>query len=180
MLNAQTCLANDSNFSVQGPDYTQNNYIATQGPLPNTIYEFWLMVQQNVRRAGTANQCCQKIAMLTDLVENGRQKCAAYFPVRLDDRLVVMNTARPGQEHLHKLTVDAEDRRPSTQLATFEGNCFVVQNQVSLITIYLTLIFLILIWKCRIVCVKGDHCKEWIYNTKAARSSIFRRWNGQG
>lgn len=73
--------------------------------------------------------------MLTDLTENGRQKCAAYFPVQLEDRLVVMDTTRStrnnqDQQQQHKLNVDAEDRRPSTQLAQFEGNCFVVQNQV--------------------------------------------------
>ncbi|XP_052873702.1 uncharacterized protein LOC128279021 [Anopheles cruzii] len=74
----------NANF-IKGPDYANNSYIATQGPLPNTIYEFWLMVHQNiVRTAATAEGCPprleQKIVMLTNFVENGRQKCAIYFP----------------------------------------------------------------------------------------------------
>lgn len=32
--------------NFQGPDYASNSYIATQGPMPNTIYDFWLMVYQ--------------------------------------------------------------------------------------------------------------------------------------
>uniref|UniRef100_A0A182KB36 Tyrosine-protein phosphatase domain-containing protein n=1 Tax=Anopheles christyi TaxID=43041 RepID=A0A182KB36_9DIPT len=72
---------------IKGPDYANNSYIATQGPLPNTIYEFWLMVYQNVARtamvAGKSPAIAgleQKIVMLTNFVENGRQKCAIYFP----------------------------------------------------------------------------------------------------
>uniref|UniRef100_A0A182TUK1 Protein-tyrosine-phosphatase n=1 Tax=Anopheles melas TaxID=34690 RepID=A0A182TUK1_9DIPT len=75
-----------------GPDYANNSYIATQGPLPNTIYEFWLMVYQNVARTATvAGRSCasagleQKIVMLTNFVENGRQKCAIYFPQTADE-----------------------------------------------------------------------------------------------
>ncbi|EAU77661.2 AGAP007118-PA [Anopheles gambiae str. PEST] len=77
---------------IKGPDYANNSYIATQGPLPNTIYEFWLMVYQNVVRTATvAGRSCasagleQKIVMLTNFVENGRQKCAIYFPQTADE-----------------------------------------------------------------------------------------------
>ncbi|KFB43267.1 hypothetical protein ZHAS_00011049 [Anopheles sinensis] len=90
---------------IKGPDYASNCYIATQGPLPNTIYEFWLMVHQNIIRAATASPAspgsptgttaeqAQKIVMLTNFVENGRQKCAVYFPQEEGDWLAFGSTA---------------------------------------------------------------------------------------
>ncbi|XP_017489720.1 PREDICTED: uncharacterized protein LOC108377930 [Rhagoletis zephyria] len=77
---------------IKGPDYTSKCYVATQGPLPNTIFEFWLMVYQNTRRyfqttdnkAGTL-QFYQKVIMLTNFAENNRQKCAVYFPIELNE-----------------------------------------------------------------------------------------------
>ncbi|XP_073812364.1 protein tyrosine phosphatase-ERK/Enhancer of Ras1 [Musca autumnalis] len=85
---------------IKGPDYTSKCYIATQGPLPNTIYEFWLMIYQNTkkyikiskgpdspsRRQGKLlQQYYQKIVMLTNFMENNRQKCSVYFPVELNE-----------------------------------------------------------------------------------------------
>ncbi|XP_059613573.1 uncharacterized protein LOC132259810 [Phlebotomus argentipes] len=77
---------------IKGPDGTHNAYIATQGPMPNTIYEFWLMVMQNVRRCGES-AADQKIAMLTEFVESGRTKCAVYFPTEVKQVLVFANGA---------------------------------------------------------------------------------------
>lgn len=56
--------------------------------MQNTIYEFWLMIYENIEKVGGG---LQKVAMLTDFIENGRQKCAIYFPVELDDYLVFTN-----------------------------------------------------------------------------------------
>ncbi|GAB0096823.1 hypothetical protein DMENIID0001_123910 [Sergentomyia squamirostris] len=78
--------------SIKGPDGTHNAYIATQGPMPNTIYEYWLMVMQNVRRCGEDARE-QKIAMLTEFVESGRTKCAVYFPTDVNQVLVFANGA---------------------------------------------------------------------------------------
>ncbi|XP_055712959.1 pneumococcal serine-rich repeat protein [Phlebotomus papatasi] len=78
---------------IKGPDGTHNAYIATQGPMPNTIYEFWLMVMQNVRRCGEECRSDQKIAMLTEFVESGRTKCAVYFPTEVNQVLVFANGA---------------------------------------------------------------------------------------
>lgn len=74
-------------MDFQGPDYTHNSYIATQGPMSNTIYDFWLMIYQNYSKhlkMHTSNVDAlpfqQKIAMLTDIIENDESKCAIYFP----------------------------------------------------------------------------------------------------
>lgn len=48
-----------------------NRYIATQGPMENTIVEFWRMVQQ---------ESSNFIVMLTTIIERGRVKCDQYWP----------------------------------------------------------------------------------------------------
>lgn len=46
-------------------------YIATQGPLPHTTFEFWDMVH---------HEQASMIVMLTNFYEEGRCKCHYYFP----------------------------------------------------------------------------------------------------
>ncbi|XP_069876502.1 tyrosine-protein phosphatase non-receptor type 20 isoform X4 [Dipodomys merriami] len=53
-------------------------YIATQGPLPNTIDDFWLMVLENN---------CNVIAMITREIEGGNVKCHHYWPYSLKEPL---------------------------------------------------------------------------------------------
>ncbi|XP_007936872.1 tyrosine-protein phosphatase non-receptor type 20 [Orycteropus afer afer] len=49
-------------------------YIATQGPLPGTINDFWQMVLENQSNV---------IAMMTREIEDGTVKCHRYWPISL-------------------------------------------------------------------------------------------------
>ncbi|XP_050530528.1 tyrosine-protein phosphatase non-receptor type 4 [Daktulosphaira vitifoliae] len=62
--------ANYINMEIPGSGII-NRYIATQGPLPTTIGDFWQMVLESRSNL---------IVMVTALVEKGRQKCAKYWP----------------------------------------------------------------------------------------------------
>ncbi|XP_038205061.1 tyrosine-protein phosphatase non-receptor type 20 isoform X3 [Arvicola amphibius] len=53
-------------------------YIATQGPLPETIEDFWQMVMENN---------CNVIAMITREIEGGVIKCQSYWPISLKEPL---------------------------------------------------------------------------------------------
>uniref|UniRef100_A0AAQ4RQU4 Receptor-type tyrosine-protein phosphatase kappa n=1 Tax=Gasterosteus aculeatus aculeatus TaxID=481459 RepID=A0AAQ4RQU4_GASAC len=57
-------------FVFQGY-HRPNHYIATQGPMQETVFDFWRMVWQENTAA---------IVMVTNLVEVGRVKCCKYWP----------------------------------------------------------------------------------------------------
>ncbi|XP_061695931.1 receptor-type tyrosine-protein phosphatase N2-like isoform X2 [Syngnathoides biaculeatus] len=65
----------NSNYINASPimDHDPRNpaYIATQGPLPSTVADFWQMVWENG---------CVVIVMLTPLVESGVKQCYHYWP----------------------------------------------------------------------------------------------------
>ncbi|KAH8555980.1 protein-tyrosine phosphatase-like protein [Umbelopsis sp. PMI_123] len=74
--------ANDYiNASHIVPPYNiPRSYIASQGPVEESICDFWTMILE---------QNSQIIVCLTPEVENGRQKCARYWPIWEQDRVKV-------------------------------------------------------------------------------------------
>ncbi|CAK1546401.1 unnamed protein product [Leptosia nina] len=88
----------NANF-IKGHEYTKNCYIATQGPLPNTIYDFWLMVRQNnidyLSLRPNSGPVVQKIIMLTNFIENNRQKCEKYFPLEINEDITIEQPESP-------------------------------------------------------------------------------------
>ncbi|CAF94630.1 unnamed protein product, partial [Tetraodon nigroviridis] len=61
------------------PGYNSNReYIATQGPLPSTLNDFWQMVWE---------QRVKGIVMVTNCTEKGRVKCERYWPAVNKPRL---------------------------------------------------------------------------------------------
>ncbi|XP_076678842.1 uncharacterized protein LOC143374540 isoform X2 [Andrena cerasifolii] len=56
---------------VRGPKNAMRYYIACQAPMEATVTDFWRMIWE---------QQCKVIIMLTDLVENGVEKCIEYIP----------------------------------------------------------------------------------------------------
>uniref|UniRef100_A0A8C4LWQ5 Receptor-type tyrosine-protein phosphatase eta n=1 Tax=Equus asinus asinus TaxID=83772 RepID=A0A8C4LWQ5_EQUAS len=71
-LSIQTHSTDDYINANYMPGYhSKRDFIATQGPLPNTLKDFWRMVwEKNI----------YAIVMLTKCVEQGRTKCEEYWP----------------------------------------------------------------------------------------------------
>lgn len=73
LVNSSTGDYINANYvNMEIPNGTINRFIATQGPLANTITDFWRMVQQ---------ESSHLVVMLTTVMEGGRQKCHQYWPV---------------------------------------------------------------------------------------------------
>ncbi|KAG8185239.1 hypothetical protein JTE90_002765 [Oedothorax gibbosus] len=73
VLNTETNKSDADYINASYIDGFRRNreYIVTQGPLENTVHDFWRMVWQ---------ESSPVIVMVTDLVENGKKKCAKYWP----------------------------------------------------------------------------------------------------
>lgn len=59
------------------------NYIASQGPLPNTTGDFWEMIME---------QGVTVIAMVTQDIEVGKVKCHRYWPDTLHTQMIIDQT----------------------------------------------------------------------------------------
>lgn len=64
------------NASYISVEEARRKYILTQGPLPNTIVHFWLMIWEQNSKA---------IIMLNKLIEKNQLKCSQYWPSRGND-----------------------------------------------------------------------------------------------
>ena len=60
---------------IRGP-YKEKAYLATQGPKPETVYDFWRMVYF---------EQSPLIVMLTNLKEEGKVKCTQYWPAQREE-----------------------------------------------------------------------------------------------
>lgn len=134
------CTFSRQTTTKQGPDYIANAYIATQGPMPNTIHDFWLMAAQNVQTAASTasssttsphpppqRNATQTIVMLSDLIENGRPKCAPYFPLRPGARLLVSSGGGGAASSSTGDTLDTPDngaqQQPPADFSGFRIEC---------------------------------------------------------
>ena len=73
---------------VKSPS-TGREYLLTQGPLPTTVDDFWLMVFQYNSSV---------IVMLCNCVENNRSKSWQYWPVEVGHTMVLGEGGREGLE----------------------------------------------------------------------------------
>lgn len=125
--------------------------------MQNTIYEFWLMVMQNIKKAD--NQVYQKIAMLTDFIESQRSKCAVYFPQELDNHEIFSNTSSPQDENFIRENIDTivnDDEKIETNF-----NYFIVKNVGLISKNGYTIRKLLLIYKN---CQTEDYQKFTVYH----------------
>ncbi|CAJ0914488.1 unnamed protein product, partial [Mesorhabditis belari] len=58
----------------------ENRFICTQGPLENTVVDFWYMVIQ---------EAVETIVMLCNFLETGKTKCHKYFPMEKDETMTI-------------------------------------------------------------------------------------------
>lgn len=99
--------------------------------MQNTIYEFWLMIFQNMEKVN--GRGVQKIAMLTDFIESARQKCAVYFPSEVNENVIFTSTSLTQDENIVRERLekifdpgkneDAQEAQPPNAF-----NFFVVKN----------------------------------------------------
>ncbi|ESO83607.1 hypothetical protein LOTGIDRAFT_133136, partial [Lottia gigantea] len=71
----------------------KNKYIATQGPMPTTIDDFWRMVW---------SENCGKIVMLTNVLENAKIKCHQYWPNEPENVLTSRHLEIRVEKSLHR------------------------------------------------------------------------------
>ena len=88
---------------ISGFKCESNSYIAAQGPMSNTINDFWLMIW---------TECVSCVVMITKLIERNKYKCELYFPIealvpaQYDDIFVTVNHVAYFEDYeIRQLTV---------------------------------------------------------------------------
>lgn len=79
---------------MKGYDGKEKAYIATQGPLPNTVEDLYRMAW---------NEKSPIIVMITKFFEKAKVKCESYFPTKLNE------TVRYGDFQITVLDVTQKD-----------------------------------------------------------------------
>ncbi|XP_011502274.1 PREDICTED: receptor-type tyrosine-protein phosphatase T-like [Ceratosolen solmsi marchali] len=64
---------------IMGYGGNEKAYIATQGPKPNTVIDFWRMICQ---------EKVQIICMMANIMENGKIKCEQYWPTTVGKQVL--------------------------------------------------------------------------------------------
>ena len=105
-------------------------YIATQGPLINTVNDFWWMIYQ---------ENCHVIVMTTREVERGKTKCVRYWPSDLESTKnygqikVTLLNERPSVEFtLRELTIECLDDLNSNKRTIYQYHFLVCGHFVNL------------------------------------------------
>lgn len=69
----------NANYITMKVGHSELRYIACQGPIPETISDFWVMVWQ---------EQASVLVMLTQEIEGGKVKCHPYWPQTKEDVLL--------------------------------------------------------------------------------------------
>lgn len=89
------------------------------------------MIYQNVKKS---NNGYQKIAMLTDFIENNRQKCAIYFPTEEGSKLAFLNNYNQNDTNLIDYKTDEilkeiyENDFDESEIISKNFNYFLIKN----------------------------------------------------
>ncbi|XP_073904744.1 tyrosine-protein phosphatase non-receptor type 7 isoform X3 [Castor canadensis] len=100
---------------IRGYDGQEKVYIATQGPMANTVADFWEMVWQE--------EVCL-IVMLTELRE-GKEKCVHYWPTDEETygpfRICIRDLKEHPEYTVRQLTIQHQEERRSVKHILFSA-----------------------------------------------------------
>ncbi|XP_053463237.1 tyrosine-protein phosphatase non-receptor type 7 isoform X1 [Nycticebus coucang] len=100
---------------IRGYDGQEKVYIATQGPMPNTVSDFWEMVWQEE---------VSTIVMLTQLRE-GKEKCVHYWPTEEETygpfRIRIQDMKEHAEYTVRQLTIQHQEECRSVKHVLFSA-----------------------------------------------------------
>ncbi|XP_063649777.1 tyrosine-protein phosphatase non-receptor type 7 isoform X6 [Pan troglodytes] len=100
---------------IRGYDGKEKVYIATQGPMPNTVSDFWEMVWQEE---------VSLIVMLTQLRE-GKEKCVHYWPTEEETygpfQIRIQDMKECPEYTVRQLTIQYQEERRSVKHILFSA-----------------------------------------------------------